>query len=127
MDKIIVQSGLVFLGGGLGSVLRFLLGLACRPLSFVFPLATLLANLLAACLIGFLFTRGYKDSSGIEWPLFAVGFCGGLSTFSAFSLETADLFKNGNLTMAWINIALSVTLCILAVIVFSTFYTTNNE
>ena len=44
-----------------------------------------------------------------------VGFCGGFTTFSSFSLQTLDLMRHGSLTRALINVAASVVLCVGAV------------
>ncbi len=106
---------LIFLGGGLGSVARFGISIALKNLSGEFPIATLLSNVVAALLIGVLYFLGMKSNNPVHWPLFAIGFCGGLSTFSAFSLETFQLFKMGQFSYASLNIALSILLCIFAV------------
>lgn len=100
----------VFLGGGLGSVCRFALSGLFASAASLFPWATLAANALAAALIGWLFASGVKSENELYWQLAAVGFCGGLSTFSTFSLETIQLMRSGNQALAWLYIALSITL-----------------
>jgi CrcB protein len=108
---------LVFLGGGIGSLLRFGVSAAVRTATSetVFPYATLLSNLLS-CLIMGLTISIFADRL-IAQPslrLFVlVGICGGFSTFSTFSFETLDLFRSGHAYIAIANILLSVSLCIL--------------
>ena len=108
---------LVFIGGGLGSLLRFGTGrlipatLAGSP----FPLAILVVNVVASlvlsCVAGWLLVR----SAGEEVRLLVgVGFCGGLSTFSTFSHDTLVLLQNGRVGAAFLNIGLNVVLCLLA-------------
>ena len=97
----------VFVGGGLGSLARYgifkLLETHTGP---SFPLATLLSNIIACLVLGvFLWYWGIKDGDHLMRNLIAIGFCGGFSTFSTFSLETLELFKAGNLTYGVLNIA----------------------
>ncbi len=89
---------LVFIGGGLGSSLRYLIGLLMRPYATQFPYGTLTANALGCFLIG-LFV-GYlnridflKENLGL---FLIVGFCGGLTTFSSFSLDLFNLIKTSS-------------------------------
>ena len=106
----------VFLGGGLGCVLRYFLGLIFTRLQFfAFPWATLLANV-TSCIVfaGAVFLLGEKgaySSSGLARPLLLTGFCGGLSTFSTFSFETFELVKRGDSFMAGVNILVNTILC----------------
>lgn len=116
MDKSALLPWLwVFLGGGAGSVVRFGLGRWCASVAS-FPVATLAANVVAALVIGVLWTSG-KSSLPVSttWLLLAVGFCGGLSTFSTFSLETFQLMQQGHYAMAILNVVLSVLLSLSAV------------
>ena len=102
----------VFVGGGLGSVLRFGLGIVIAPDGGLFPWATLVANALAAAIIGGLFTSHLKEGHELIWQLAAIGFCGGLSTFSTFSMETVQLMKTGHTALALTYMVFSVLLSI---------------
>lgn len=80
---------LVFAGAGTGGVLRHLLNLGLNPLFAPLPLGTLAANVVgsgaAGALLALLAER--TELSGTLRPLLIVGFLGGLTTFSTFSLE----------------------------------------
>ena len=99
----------VFIGGGLGSALRYAFSLVVPHLfALRFPLATFLSNVLA-CLVLVLVASWAKGKSEDGMVLFLVtGFCGGLSTFSPFSYENIQLFQQGFVALALTNIALSL-------------------
>lgn len=90
----------VFVGGGLGSAMRFGLGLWIRQSHHQIPWATLAANALGSLLIGFVLGGLVKNGTlSQQQSLFwATGFCGGLTTFSSFAFEQVGLFKNGAFT-----------------------------
>ena len=79
-----------------------------------FPLAILLINIGASALLGLVAGWVVGRASGEEIRLLVgVGFCGGLSTFSSFSYDTAVLLQNGRVGPALLNIILNVVLCLL--------------
>ncbi len=106
---------LVFLGGGLGSVSRYWLGLKIQSFSNNnFPLGTFTVNIIASFILGFIVGLAVLKQGNFESQrlLFGVGFCGGLSTFSAFTMESALLLKDGAMSLAIIYILTSVIVCI---------------
>jgi len=108
---------LVFIGGGLGSMVRYGLSRAINYITVsTFPVATLFINILACFVLGlFLSYLDLKNSTNPSLRLLvATGFCGGFSTFSTFSYETLSLLRSGQATLALANIFLSVILCLAA-------------
>jgi CrcB protein len=102
----------VFVGGGLGSLVRFAFGFFFSPITGFFPWATLAANALAAIIIAWLFATNVKEGNELLWQTAAVGFCGGLSTFSTFSMETVQLMRAGQTMLALVYVAMSLLLSI---------------
>ena len=104
--------GLVFFGGGVGSICRYGLNLMIQPWQPRFPWATLFANALACFILGLIL--GWQQQgilSDQRRLLLATGFCGGFSTFSTFSNETIQLVMHNRLADAFINLIVSVVLC----------------
>lgn len=108
---------LVFMGGGVGSMLRYLTG-RLVPTTFwgnPFPNAILFVNILASFILGVVAGWVVNRAAGEEARLLiGVGFCGGLSTFSSFSYDTAVFLQNDRLMTALLNVGLNVVLCLLA-------------
>ena len=107
---------LIGLGGGVGSVLRYLTTvLTQKYFQATFPLATFTVNvagcLLIGCLLG-LFSR-HASHSELKW-LFVTGFCGGYTTFSTFAAENLSLLQSGNMRMSILYTLSSVLAGILA-------------
>jgi len=94
------QLFLVFIGGGFGSVARFLLGKALNNSSSGIPYGTFLANILGSLFIGLILGLAIKYETLTEnhTLLLATGFCGGFTTFSTFAYENHVLLKSGDFT-----------------------------
>lgn len=92
------QALLVFIGGGFGSVARYLLGKWLNNIENYFPFGTMLANVLGSLLIGLIIGYLAKTSNISETQslLLATGFCGGFTTFSTFAYENQLFLKNGD-------------------------------
>ena len=107
---------LIALGGGAGSVLRYLLGGRVQHFApHGFPVGTLTVNVLGCLLIGILTRMFLNMETPGEWRgLLVVGFCGGFTTFSSFSIETVGLIEGGEYARAATYVAGSVLLCIMA-------------
>ncbi len=108
---------LVFLGGGIGSALRFLISKALNPYTSSFFLGTFGVNILGCLLIGFILGLSAKNSTlnNASVLFLTVGFCGGFTTFSSFALENYGMLKEGQLfTFLWYVLG-SVVLGILGV------------
>ena len=107
----------VALGGAVGSVIRYVVGLALQSRSGLdFPVGTLLVNL-SGLLLGFLIH--YALATPAITPelraLLTTGLCGGYTTFSTFSYETVTLIQDGDWRRATLYVGLSVAGSILAV------------
>lgn len=102
----------VFLGGGLGSVLRFGLAQAfMNKCLWGVPLSTLLANLLASLILGLVWIAGFREKNPSLYLLIVTGFCGGLSTFSTFSQENVLIWARWGIGPVVLNVAFNVILC----------------
>jgi CrcB protein len=117
----------VAIGGALGSMSRYALGTFIQNrVGMGFPLGTLLINITGSFLLGFFVRLGVSPVE-MDAGLFAgmtkemrvmltTGFCGGFTTFSAFSYETATLLQEAQYTRALLYILSSVTLSLVAVL-----------
>lgn len=92
------QLVLVFVGGGFGSALRFLVGKWLNNSDGGFPYGTFAANILGSLLIGIILGLAAKNDSLSESQtlLLATGFCGGFTTFSTFAYENHVFLKSGD-------------------------------
>lgn len=107
---------LIFFGAGLGGVCRYYIsnGVCCL-VGRQFPYGTLVVNASGSFLMGLLFALIVKRFNPLEpqlRALLAIGFLGGYTTFSSFSIETLGLLESGEWSSALLNILLSILLCI---------------
>ena len=107
---------LVFIGGGLGSVLRHIVNVVCpRLFGANFPYHTFIINITGSTIMGLI--AGYlafKGDAAQSWRLFLMtGVLGGYTTFSAFSLDAGLLYERGELGLAALYVLGSVVLSII--------------
>jgi fluoride exporter len=110
---------IIGLGGGIGSVLRYLVQvLVTRHFASPFPAGTFLVNITGCLLIGVLYGLSARSEAfTLEWRLFLItGICGGYTTFSSFSLESINLLKAGHYTYFILYASLSFVLGLLATV-----------
>jgi CrcB protein len=110
----------IFIGGGLGSIARFVFSsLIARQFGETFPWGTLLVNISGSFVIGLFATLTNPEGRwlvpGLWRQFFMVGICGGYTTFSSFSLQTLALAEDGQWFKAGANAVLSLVLCLLGV------------
>lgn len=108
----------IFVGAGFGGVSRYWLShLTSEIFGRQFPYGTLLINVSGCFLVGFFSVILLERLGAHSTPfrsLLLIGFLGGYTTFSTFSLETLNLFKSGATFSAVLNILMSLMLCLLA-------------
>ena len=108
----------VLCGGAAGAVCRFKLNAAIMSgLTMTFPLGILCINVLGGFLMGLLqgWMRRTGNTFATGYCLLGTGFLGGFTTFSTFSLDTFLLYRSGDASLAALNIALNMVLCLCAV------------
>ncbi len=106
------------LGGSLGAVMRYIVSTSvAEKFGSSFPYGTLAVNVLGSFIMGFL-AMFLVERLGLE-PLLRlgifVGFLGAFTTFSTFSMDTLNLFEQGEIFRALLNMFVSVLLSVLAV------------
>lgn len=106
---------LVSVGGGLGSVFRYLGGILISKQSG-FPTSTFLVNIIGSFIIGLLIAKLFHSPNETIRLLLVVGFCGGFTTFSAFSAETFQLLQDGSFSTAILYVLGSIILGLLAMV-----------
>ena len=110
----------IFTGGGIGAVLRYFTGVyLVKNIHQNLPFATFLVNIVGSFVIGFLYVYFLDKQDlnpAVKYAL-TVGFCGGLTTFSTFSLELFDMIKNADFVQAFVYAVVSVIICVLAVMI----------
>lgn len=88
----------VFIGGGFGSIARYIVGNYFKSETSGFPYGTFIANVLGSLLIGIILGWAAKNDtlSSSQTLLLATGFCGGFTTFSTFAYENQVFLKSGD-------------------------------
>ena len=106
-------------GGALGTLARYVVSVLALPISKQLPWGTILINITGSLIIGFFGTltlaQGRYPASDNVRLFVMIGFCGGYTTFSSFSLQTVDLIRAGAPGRAILNAIVSVVMCVLAV------------
>lgn len=106
----------VFIGGGLGAVMRYLIcHFSTKGCSLSYPFHTLSINVLGSFVLGFLICY-FNAKSGVNPHLklfLTVGFCGGLTTFSTFSVEALEMLRVGRFFDFFTYLLASVVVCII--------------
>jgi CrcB protein len=108
---------LVFVGGAIGSMCRFWLSrFVAERFGETFPYGTLIVNLVGSWMIGLAagWIAHFNDPfwASTAKQLLMVGICGGLTTFSSFSLQTWNLMLSGRWGSAFTNVLVSTILCL---------------
>lgn len=109
---------LIFIGAGLGGVSRYWVSNSIYWLiGRNFPYGTLVVNVSGSFITGFFFILLLERFDGVGpllRSLLLIGFLGGYTTFSSFSIETINLFENGAWASGLLNIFFSMVLCLIA-------------
>ena len=106
----------IALGGAVGSLARYWIGVAMLGVSTAFPLGTLVINVAGSFVLGALLGAWPASPSAVRAGL-AVGVCGGFTTFSTFSAEVVALAERGAAGRAAAYAGLSVGLSVAAMLV----------
>ena len=106
----------IFLGGGFGSLLRFMISSNTQKLWKIndFPMGTFVVNITGCFLIGILSAYFLKVDNSLKY-LLITGLCGGYTTFSTFSAENFSLWQNGNYPILILYVFLSLIVGLLMV------------
>lgn len=110
----------IAIGSALGGMARYWCsGVAARSIGETFPWGTIIVNVVGSFIIGFFATVTGPDgrifAGTLTRQFVMIGFCGGFTTFSSFSLQTLNLVNDGEWLQAGGNIVGSVVLCLIAV------------
>ncbi len=109
---------IVALGAGIGGSFRYWLSnYSYKYFPATFPYGTLVVNIIGSFLLGlFMFYFDQKEMLSSNLKIFlTIGFCGGFTTFSTFSFETINLFRDSQIVLGLLNIVLNILLCLIGV------------
>ncbi len=107
----------VGLGGFIGAIARYLIGLGFSAFAWAFPLGTLIINFAGSFIIGAVtdYNAQFVTMDPRLYLFLTVGLCGGFTTFSTFSLETFGLLNEGKIALGIAYAAVSAVLCVVGV------------
>ncbi|MEY2830488.1 MAG: hypothetical protein RIQ33_2346 [Bacteroidota bacterium] len=105
----------VFIGGGIGSMLRFVVSWWMSLKNYNSIFATLISNVIASIIIALLVSSSIQNKNSSTQLFWAIGFCGGLSTFSTFSLQSFQLFQTQQWAWLAFNIIANLFITLLAI------------
>lgn len=105
----------VFFGGGVGSVIRYLLSVVIPQSKTSFPWSTFLANATGCFIIGWLYAFYLRQENPTIKLLLITGFCGGFTTFSTFSYEAIQMIQASQ----WMSFAFYILLSLLCCFLFT--------
>ena len=111
-----IKVALIALGGGIGSVLRYLCTTVVHQLyGAIFPAGTFIVNILGSFVIGLLWVYSDRFAFSRETRVFVfVGILGGFTTFSSYAIETLNLLQDRQIVLAAANVLGTNILCLLA-------------
>lgn len=103
----------VFIGSGIGGLLRYILSLVINKSNAYFPIHTFIANGIACMILGYILSNLSIDSTAkFKLYFIATGFCGGLSTFSTFTYELIQLSTSRDWVVLLIYSSMSFSCCL---------------
>ena len=111
---------LIYIGGAIGSLLRYRLSLKMKPVAFShFPVATFFINIIGSFLLGALLAEPFSESAKF---LLGTGFLGGFTTFSTFQVENIKILRQRRFGTFLAYTSLSVLLCLASVAIGYKFF-----
>ncbi len=108
---------MIIIFGSLGVLTRYGLDTLLGSINNHYPFTTLLANSIGCFLIGVLACFLLKENNPVLISAIMIGFCGGLTTFSSFSLQSLELIQNDQLLKAFTYLIVSPLIGIICVII----------